>query len=231
MKKAMIILVAVFLSACQEQADVTKTSGTTDHIPVEVQRVVDGDTIDVVYNGKEESVRYLLIDTPELRDKEFGKQTFSEEATLRNEELLTSGEVSLEFDVGDRMDDYGRLLAYVYVDDVFIQEKLVGEGLARVAYVFPPNTRYLNALEKAEKHAKEQRLGIWKIDGYSTNRGFDSSIESNSTNDCLIKGNINRDGEKIYHIPSAEHYAETNPEEWFCTEVEAKKAGFRAAVQ
>ena len=46
-------------------------------------------------------------------------------------------------------------------------------------------------------------------------------------NNVIIKGNINRQGKKIYHIPSGKYYEQTNPEEWFCTEQEAVQAGFK----
>ncbi|MFD5853767.1 thermonuclease family protein [Cytobacillus pseudoceanisediminis] len=78
----------------------------------------------------------------------------------------------MEFDVGERQDRYGRLLAYVYVNGKSVQEILLEEGLARVAYVFPPNTRYLSDYEAAEKRARDKEIGIWSIDGYATPKGF-----------------------------------------------------------
>ena len=150
-----------------------KTGGTTERIPVEYRRTVDGDTILVGYNGKEVKLRYLLTDTPESVHPQMGKQPFGEEASLRNQELLESGEVTIEFDVGERIDKYGRLLAYVYVDDVSVQETLIREGLARVAYVYPPNTRHLDGLEKAQELAKQEGLGIWSVENYAP-KGFNS---------------------------------------------------------
>ena len=83
---------------------------------MELVRIIDGDMIKVIYNGKEQNLRYLLIDTPELNHKQQGKQPFAEEATKRNDELLKSGKLEIEFDIGEREDKYGRLLAYVYID-------------------------------------------------------------------------------------------------------------------
>ncbi|MED3554246.1 thermonuclease family protein [Cytobacillus praedii] len=74
---------------------------------------------------------------------------------------MDSGKLTIEFDLGDRVDKYGRLLAYVYMDGESVQEKLVEEGLARVAYVYPPNTRYLTEFEKAQQNAKDKNIGIW----------------------------------------------------------------------
>lgn len=151
-----------------------ETGGTTERIPVKYVRTVDGDTIRVIYDGQEVSLRYLLMDTPESVHPKLGKQPFGEEASNRNQELLESGKVSIEFDIGERIDRYGRLLAYVYVDDVNVTETLIREGLARVAYVYPPNTRHLDMYEKAQDAAKKEGAGIWSIENYVTNRGFGS---------------------------------------------------------
>lgn len=151
-----------------EEPDIDRTG----FIPVELVRIIDGDTIKVIYNGKEQNLRYLLIDTPELNHKQQGKQPFAEEATKRNDELLKSGKLEIEFDIGEREDKYGRLLAYVYIDGKSVQQKLVEEGLARVAYIYPPNTKHLDPFKEAEKKAQQAGIGIWSIEDYVTNRGF-----------------------------------------------------------
>ncbi|WP_404407654.1 thermonuclease family protein [Jeotgalibacillus malaysiensis] len=159
-----------------EEASSTNTAGTTDLIPVTLVRTVDGDTAVVNYDGKEHSVRYLLIDTPETKHPQLGKQPFGQEASDRNKQLINSGQLSIEFDVGERVDRYDRLLAYVYVDGVSVQETLVREGLARVAYVYPPNTRHLDSLKAAEDEAKAAGRGIWSVENYAQEDGFDSSV-------------------------------------------------------
>lgn len=141
-------------------------------IPVELVRTIDGDTIKIMYEGKEQNVRYLLIDTPELDHEHFDHQPFAEEATKRNDELLKGGQVQIEFDVGDREDKYGRLLAYVYVDGESVQQTLLEEGLARVAYIYEPNTKHLSSFKRAAEKAEAANLGIWSIEDYVTNRGF-----------------------------------------------------------
>lgn len=237
MKFKLTLIFLLFLSGCGI-ADSTDTSGTTDRIDVEVVSVIDGDTIKIIYEGKEETVRYLLIDTPETNHPSLGQQPLGKEATAENNQIIESGDVSIEFDVGDRFDDYDRLLAYIYVDGESVQEQLLESGLARVAYVFPPNTRYLDEFEKAEQLAENEKLGIWEFDNYSTGRGFDSDAygtsgnsEKDNKNQCDIKGNINRNNDKIYHMPGSHSYEQTNPEEWFCTEQEAQNAGFKNAGQ
>ena len=154
--------------------DSTGTSGTTARIPVELVKVIDGDTIKIIYNGKEQNVRYLLIDTPETNHPRLGKQPFGDEAKARNKELIESGTLEIEFDVGERFDKYNRLLAYIYVDGKNIQKILLSEGLARVAYIYPPNTRYVDPYEKTQAIAKEKKLGIWSVEDYATDTGFNA---------------------------------------------------------
>ena len=225
----------VFLSSgCVEENPPTSTGGTEDLIEVELLTVIDGDTIKVKYNGKIETIRYLLIDTPEVRHQTLGNQPLGDEASARNKQLLEDATVSLEFDVGDRYDDFGRLLAYVYADGESVQQALLQEGLARVAYVFAPNTRHLDSYEKAETIARQADLNIWRYEQYVTKRGFDKTKvneaktpETKTNEICLIKGNINRKNKKIYHIPSGKYYDQTKPENWFCTEQQALDAGFK----
>ena len=101
----------------------------SDLIPVELVKTIDGDTIKIKYEGKEQNVRYLLIDTPETNHPQLGKQPFGQKAKERNRELMNSGKLEIEFDIGERVDKYDRLLAYIYIDGVSVQEKLLEEGL------------------------------------------------------------------------------------------------------
>lgn len=146
-------------------------------IPVELIRTIDGDTITVTIDGEERSIRYLLIDTPEIDHKNpANTEPFARKATERNDELLRSGQVTIEFDEGDREDQYGRLLAYIYVDGKSVQKSLLEEGYARVAYVFEPNIKYIDEFNAAVQKAKDAKRGIWEREGYVTNRGFDTSV-------------------------------------------------------
>jgi micrococcal nuclease len=225
----------VFLSSgCIEDNQPTTKDETEDLIEVELLNVIDGDTIKVKYKGKTETIRYLLIDTPEVRHQTLGNQPLGDQASSRNKQLLEDATVSLEFDVGDRYDDFGRLLAYVYADGESVQQVLLQEGLARVAYVFAPNTRHLDAFKESETIARQAKLNIWQYEQYVTKRGFDKTKvkevktpETKTNEKCLIKGNINRDNKKIYHIPSGNYYDQTKPEKWFCTEQQALDAGFK----
>lgn len=123
---------------------------------------IDGDTSKFKIKGKEKTVRYLLIDTPETKHPRLGVQPFGKEASERTKSLLSSAKkIEVEYDVGPKTDKYGRDLAYVFVDGKMVNEILVREGLAKVAYVYPPNTKYLDRLKAAEALAKEEKLGIW----------------------------------------------------------------------
>ncbi|MCY7962712.1 thermonuclease family protein [Bacillus inaquosorum] len=144
---------------------------------VTLDRAVDGDTIKVIYNGKKDTVRYLLVDTPETKKPNSCVQPYGEDASKRNKELVNSGELQLEFDKGDRRDKYGRLLAYVYVDGKSVQETLLKEGLARVAYVYEPNTKYIDQFRLDEQEAKSEKRSIWSRNGYVTNRGFNGCVK------------------------------------------------------
>ncbi|MGX7835678.1 thermonuclease family protein, partial [Campylobacter fetus subsp. venerealis] len=95
-----------------------------------------------------------------------------EDASKRNKELVSNGKLQLEFDKGDLRDKYGRMLAYVYVDGKSVQETLLKEGLARVAYVYEPNTKYIDKFEEDEQQAKTEKLSIWSKSGYVTDKGF-----------------------------------------------------------
>ncbi|MGG0777805.1 thermonuclease family protein [Bacillus rugosus] len=146
-------------------------------VDVTLDKVVDGDTIKVRYNGNIDTVRYLLIDTPETKKPDSCVQPYGEDASKRNKELVSSGKLQLEFDKGDRRDKYGRLLGYVYADGKSVQETLLKEGLARVAFVYEPNTKYIDQFTKDEQVAKSEKLLIWSRNGYVTNRGFKGCVK------------------------------------------------------
>lgn len=201
---AVLLLLAIIYFLAENEGGQDSTTGTEGQIPadapaeglvpVELVRTIDGDTIKIRYQGKEQNVRYLLIDTPETNHPRLGKQPFGDQAKERNRELLANGEVAIEFDIGQRTDKYGRLLAYVYVSGENVQEKLLEEGLARVGYVYPPSTRHLERFEQAEKRAKDKGIGIWSIEDYATDRGFDSE-----------KAEQAGEGRKTHHHEIPEH--------------------------
>ena len=150
-----------------------QTISNDQRIPADFVRHVDGDTTVLKIDGKEQKVRFLLIDTPETVKPKTKVQPFGLEASKRTKELLsTAAEITFEYDQGDKKDRYGRALGYIFVDGTLLQKTLVREGLARVAYVKEPNTKYLLELEEAQEKVKNESLGIWSIPGYVTERGY-----------------------------------------------------------
>lgn len=209
------ILVIFCLAGCSHG----KAAPKNGYIPV--THVVDGDTIDVKLHGRKETVRFLLIDTPETVHPNMPIQPFGPQAHKFTQQLLAGQYVKLEIGKNPR-DKYGRLLAYVYMENgEMVNKMLLRKGLARVAYVFPPDTKYLDSFRHIEKKARSKKLGIWSVPGYATGNGF-------ITDKCGIKGNIGSGGRRIYHMPGDPYYEKTNAEAYFCTKKAAVAAGFQA---
>ena len=129
----------------------------SDQYTARVERVVDGDTIKLA-NG--EKVRYIGIDTPETKHPKKPVQYMGEEASEANRKLGEGKTVRLEFDVQKR-DKYGRMLAYVYVDDIFVNAWLVENGFAQVS-TYPPNVKHQELFLKLQREARENKRGLWK---------------------------------------------------------------------
>jgi micrococcal nuclease len=126
-----------------------------------VTRVVDGDTIEL---SNSETVRYIGIDTPELREKKGSKwvynpRPYAEDAKSFNKALAEGKEVRLEFDV-EKRDRYKRLLAYVYSEDKMINLEMIKQGYAMI-YTHPPNVRYAEKFLEAQRYARENKKGLW----------------------------------------------------------------------
>lgn len=166
--------VSAATSAASAAAGSTSAEKPGQLIAVTVVKDVDGDTIDVrMPDGTVEPVRMLLIDTPETVDPEKPVEPFGPQASAFCKSKLPVGKhVYLEEGI-DKWDKYHRLLAYVWItpSDMY-NEDVVRAGLARVAYVYPPNTKYLDQLEADQAYAKARHLGIWSIPGYVTDEGY-----------------------------------------------------------
>ncbi len=175
-----VVAFSVFLSTEKVTNDVSfpdlkveQPKPQTTTLPASFVRSIDGDTSVFLIQGKEQKVRYLLIDTPETVKVGTPIQPFGIEASNRTKELLaTAKDIQLEINQANDYDRYGRLLAYVFVDGKLVQETLVREGLARIAFVKDNQAKYLQTVEKAQEEAKNHGLGIWSIPGYVTEKGF-----------------------------------------------------------
>lgn len=197
---------------------------------VQVERVIDGDTIEILGGLR---VRYIGIDTPETVDPRKAAQCFGREAAEKNRELIEGRTIEMEKDVSET-DKYGRLLRYIYfpstgsgqAGDIFINDFLVRQGFAR-ASTYPPDIKYQEQFRQAEKEARENNRGLWAVCG----GGGEMEVVGEG---CQIKGNISSSGEKIYHLPACPYWSKTviseeKGERWFCSEEEAKGAGWRRA--
>ncbi|WP_233269587.1 thermonuclease family protein [Alteribacillus sp. YIM 98480] len=256
-KFSSFFIAALFiLTACAEESTIDQTHETKQSVEEEIQdeqislpedtisatvtEVVDGDTIKVNMEGTEETIRLLLIDTPETVHPTEPEQPYGKEASaFAKEHLSVNKEVEIEIDTSIR-DNYDRFLAYVWVEDEMYNKMILEEGLARVAYIIEPNTRYVDEFRDIEEEAKEKEKGIWSEDGYVTDEGFHPDAVRNSAErkqenspeqrDCdnpQIKGNHSSNGDLIYHTPDGQYYDQTNAEEMFCTEQEAQESGYR----
>ena len=106
-------------------------------------------------SGREERVRYIGVDTPELASHD----CFAERAAAFNARLVEDREVRLEPDAEER-DRYGRLLAYVYAGDTFVNAELVRRGYAQPLTV-PPNVRHADELRDLAADARRAGTGLW----------------------------------------------------------------------
>ncbi len=122
-----------------------------------VKKVIDGDTIQLESG---ETVRYIGIDAPELHVKEGGFEFFAKEAARYNKKLVMLKKVILEFDK-EKKDSHGRLLAYVFVKNTFVNAELVRLGYAKVLNK-PPNTKYRDVLVAQQQKAVREDLGLWQ---------------------------------------------------------------------
>jgi micrococcal nuclease len=129
---------------------------------VSVTRVIDGDTF-AFFNlyGSEEKVRLIGVNAPESRNTgKKRKEAFGEESKKYLTDLLKGKRVRLEYDV-QRIDKYGRTLAYVYMENgIFLNEYLVKKGYCQVA-TFPPNVKYKDLFIEAERYARAHKEGLW----------------------------------------------------------------------
>lgn len=203
---------------------------------------VDGDSLSV--GGM--SVRIFGIDAPE------GKQTCSkdgsewpcgEEARTRLERLISHGPVRCD---SQGVDTFGRTVAICKVGGMDLGQAMVGDGWA-LAF-----TKYSSNYVGPEAEAKRLGRGIWsstfqrpeeyraanrveefspaKPDPPAARRPARQTPRAQQFIGCVIKGNRNRRGEWIYHLPGMPYYDQTRAEEMFCSEADARAAGYRRAI-
>ncbi len=192
-------------------------------------RVIDGDTLEV----QGQRIRLHGIDAPETRQlcRLDGKPwQCGEDATNALTEKIARQPVTCE-DLG--RDRYKRIIARCTVAGEDIGTWMVSEGLA-LAY-----RRYSLDYVDQEADAQAARRGIWAsefVKPWEWRRGKRLVANDNAPDQCRIKGNINRKGERIYHAPGGQYYDRTKidpskGERWFCSEAGAEAAGWRKALR
>jgi micrococcal nuclease len=124
-------------------------------------RVVDGDTIRVVRNGREEAVRYIGVDTPESVKPGAPVECYGKAASTANRRLVEGERVRMVGDVEAR-DRYGRRLAYVYRarDGLFVNAALVRAGYA-TPLTAPPNVAHADDFADLARRARRAGRGLW----------------------------------------------------------------------
>lgn len=196
--------------------------------------VIDGDTIEI----RGERIRLNGIDAPEsnqlCQEPDETPWQCGQQASLALDNWLAeSRPTRCDFIERDR---YGRFVGECFrADGADVQAWLVRSGNA---LDWP---RYSDgAYAEAQAEAEQDKRGLWRgtfTAPWDWRRGErlewqPASLETDG--DCVIKGNINSKGERIYHSPGQQHYDRTiideaSGERWFCTEKEARAAGWRAA--
>jgi micrococcal nuclease len=156
---ALLLLAALVLLRPWESWDGLGREDGPRSASVVVTRVVDGDTVEVDLDGETEDVRYIGVDTPETVKPGEPVECFGPQASNFNHRLVEGRRVRLVFGV-ERRDQYGRLLAYVYLGDRFVNAELVRRGLAETLTI-PPNDRYAERLERLQIAAARVGRGLW----------------------------------------------------------------------
>ena len=165
---AIVFLISVFNASCNSGSgnrNAVKTVSEETALAgfLIITKVVDGDTFWAVDGtSKSIKVRLIGIDAPESRNVFKKKQGYyGKEAKEYLTTLLKGKYVKLEYDV-DRTDQYGRTLAYVYLEDgTFVNAELLKNGYAMVMTI-PPNVKFADVFVKHQQEARENKRGLWK---------------------------------------------------------------------
>lgn len=161
MKKFIIIILMITLLLPVKIFAEEPTSDT-----VTLSNCVDGNSSRFMLGLKEIKVKFLGIEAVSINnDSEEDKEDEEESDFVSNyvcESLKNAKTIKLEYDPGiEKEDKYGRIQAWVFVDDELLQEDLVEKGYAKIMYL-NEDFMYIDKLKNAEKYAKENKLGVWK---------------------------------------------------------------------
>jgi endonuclease YncB( thermonuclease family) len=210
-------------------------------------QIVDGDTL-IIHGIK---IRLNAVDAPETDQSCLDAHNKFYSCGLRSRDKLSLfiGQASIACET-EGTDRYGRYLATCFLRNEDLNNWLVSQGLA-LAYV-----QYSTRYQQSEEQARHEGKGLWsgafiapwdwrhrtpqtQLLGKAAVRGSPEALsqlkfQSLQNNDCMIKGNVNRKGDRIYFLPGTSGYGKVKMdkgfgERWFCSEQEAEAAGWRKA--
>ena len=126
----------------------------------QVHRVVDGDTVVIIHNGKPTPVRLIGVDTPETVHPQKPVEVFGKEASAFTRNLLSGESVYFRFDQ-EKTDKYGRLLAYLYrvPDGLFVNLEIVRQGYGHAYTQYP--FKHMELFRHYERQARQANKGLW----------------------------------------------------------------------
>lgn len=152
---AMAIIVAIPIGVCIFQL-------TQKEMSYQVRRIVDGDTIEIDYDGQPTSVQLIGVNAPETVHPDKPSEPYGEEASNFLRDLLLRESVYLRFEDNER-DQYGRLIGYVYrsSDDLFVNLEVIREGFGRVDPRHLP-LKHEELFRTYQCRAREVQRGLWK---------------------------------------------------------------------
>ncbi|MEG1066461.1 MAG: thermonuclease family protein [Erysipelotrichaceae bacterium] len=152
-----ILVIAVFITKLE---DIEKSKPLNNNV-VTLNKCVDGDTAKFNINGKEETVRFLAVDTPETKKPNTEVQPYGPEASEYTcKRLNEAKEIRIEYENSNSVDKYGRKLGWIFIDNSLLQKELVEEGLAKVAYIYD-DYKYTDEIKVYEDKAIKANKGIW----------------------------------------------------------------------
>lgn len=157
LKYLFLILISVSITSCNSRQDRDELAGF-----MSVTKVVDGDTF-WIDDGSDKGLKIRLIgvNTPETVHPRKPVEYYGREASDYVKSILTGSKVKLKFDV-NRVDRYGRTLAYVYLKDgTFLNADLIKKGYGQ-AMTVPPNVKYSERFVELERKARKEKVGLWE---------------------------------------------------------------------
>lgn len=189
MKKKLILLITVFF---------LNINFVFAKETVKFSNCVDGDTIKILIDNEEYTVRMLAIDTPESVHPTKKVEYYGKEASdYTCNKIKNATKIELEYDDNSaKTDKYGRLLAWIFIDGQLLQKDLVANGYAKIAYLYG-DYKYTSELETVQEIASLKEIGIWNEvakELYNNNQSTQES-SSNTTIDDKSSDTTNIDNE------------------------------------